>query len=59
MVRLVIKKGDQTQFLVETTVQIKTDEIIEDVAAVYNARLKVERICSGKLTSTFTKLQKC
>ena len=48
MVLLTVKRGDQVQFLYETALNRKTDEVIEDVAAIYNARLKVGRICSGK-----------
>ena len=49
MVKLSIKKGDEPQFLYETTVDTVVDEVLADVAAIYNGRLKVQRICSGKL----------
>ena len=49
MVQLHIKKGDESQFLVDTTVQILTDELLKEVVPVYNGRLKVNRICAGTL----------
>ncbi|XP_069697790.1 cilia- and flagella-associated protein 298 isoform X2 [Periplaneta americana] len=45
MVKLVIKKGDQNQFLYETTVSTPVDEIIKEVTTIYNGRLKISRIC--------------
>ena len=48
MVRLVIKKGDEAQFLIETTVQIPVDELMQLVVPIYNGRLKVDRLCGGK-----------
>jgi len=52
MVRLHVKKGNESQFLYETTVAIGTDELIKDLLAVYHGRLKILRICSGTLYST-------
>jgi len=48
-VRLHVKKGDENQFLYETTVDVKTDDLIEHLSSIYNARLKVHRICGGKV----------
>ena len=48
MVRLHIKKGEESQFLVETTVQIPVDDLLKEVVPVFNGRLKVDRICAGK-----------
>lgn len=48
MVQLHIKKGDESQFLVETTVQIPIDDLLKEVVPVFNGRLKVNRICAGK-----------
>ena len=48
MVQLHIKKGDESQFLVDTTVQIPVDDLLKEVVPVYNGRLKVNRICAGK-----------
>lgn len=46
MVKLLIKKGDQNQFLYDTTVNVLVDDLLEDVVAIYNGRLKISRICS-------------
>ena len=51
MVQLHIKKGDESQFLVDTTVQIPIDDLLKEVVPVYNGRLKVNRICAGKSKS--------
>lgn len=48
MVKLHIKKGDESQFLYETTVEMPVDDLLKDAAAIYNGRLKVQRICAGK-----------
>lgn len=47
MVKLHIKKGDDSQFLFETTVEIPVDDLLANVVAVYNGKLKVLRICAG------------
>ncbi|XP_041354233.1 cilia- and flagella-associated protein 298-A-like [Gigantopelta aegis] len=46
MVKLHIKKGDESQFLYETTVDAPVDGVTEEVATIYNGRLKVQRICA-------------
>ena len=51
MVKLHIKKGDESQFLYETTVQISIDDLIADVVPIYNGRLKVNRLCAGRQCS--------
>jgi len=48
MVKLHVKKGDESQFLYETTVELPVDDLMKDVTAIYNGRLKVQRICAGK-----------
>ena len=48
MVLLHVKKGDQSQFLLETTVSQPVDEVIAEVTHIYNGRLKVGRIADGK-----------
>ena len=45
MVKLLIKSGEQAQFLYETSVETEIGEVAEGVTEIYNARLKVERIC--------------
>lgn len=55
MVKLHIKHGDQSQFLYETTTDTPIDSLLSDVTAIYNGRLKVDRICGGKyITMTMT-----
>ncbi|KAM7343452.1 cilia- and flagella-associated protein 298 [Cochliomyia hominivorax] len=45
MVVLQVKRGDDNLFLYETSVQENTTNIVKDVTAIYNGRLKIERIC--------------
>ena len=49
MVKLHIKHADESQFLVDTTVETTIDDLISNVAAIYNGRLKIHRICAGNL----------
>ncbi|KAL7054679.1 hypothetical protein AAHC03_020691 [Spirometra sp. Aus1] len=44
MVNIVIKKGDQPQFLLETHVKTPIKELIDTACEIYNYRLKVFRI---------------
>jgi len=53
MVKIHIKKGDESQFLLETTVACAIDELFAEVATVYNGRLKVMRICAGTFFVNF------
>uniref|UniRef100_A0A1B6MUW1 Cilia- and flagella-associated protein 298 n=1 Tax=Graphocephala atropunctata TaxID=36148 RepID=A0A1B6MUW1_9HEMI len=46
MVKLHVKKGDENQFLYETTVTEAVDDVTLAVTAIYNGRLKINRICS-------------
>jgi hypothetical protein len=47
MVILHIKKGDESQFLYETTCQAKLSELIPELIEIYNGRLKIERLNYG------------
>ena len=47
MVKLNIKKGDEAQFLYDTTVEISVDDLLKEIIPIYNGRLKVGRISSG------------
>lgn len=47
MVRLHVKKGDESQFLYDTLVEARIEDIIYDITIIYNGRLKVSRICYG------------
>ncbi|XP_063812513.1 cilia- and flagella-associated protein 298 isoform X2 [Pseudophryne corroboree] len=46
MVRLHVKHGDDSQFLFDTTVSVPVEDLVKQVAAIYNGRLKVNRICA-------------
>ncbi|CAL8277449.1 unnamed protein product [Arctogadus glacialis] len=46
MVQLHLKRGDESQFLLDTTADVSVESLLQQVAVVYNGRLKVERICS-------------
>ncbi|CAN9501866.1 unnamed protein product [Ophioblennius macclurei] len=46
MVQLHVKRGDESQFLFNTTVDAPLEEVIHQITAIYNGRLKVDRICS-------------
>ncbi|KAK0162156.1 hypothetical protein PV327_008517 [Microctonus hyperodae] len=45
MVRLHIKKGDESQFLFDTTVDSLISNVINHITVIYNGRLKIFRIC--------------
>ncbi|XP_013186372.1 cilia- and flagella-associated protein 298-A [Amyelois transitella] len=45
MVILLVKRGDENQFLYETDVEKPVDEVVKNVVAIFNGRLKVTRIC--------------
>lgn len=51
MVKLNVKKGDEAQFLMETTVTRPIDDLFTEVSAIYNGRLKVMRIAAGTTKS--------
>ncbi|XP_043669045.1 cilia- and flagella-associated protein 298-like isoform X2 [Vespula pensylvanica] len=45
MVRLHVKKGDESQFLYETHVDAMVEDVLYEVTIIYNGRLKILRIC--------------
>lgn len=47
MVQLHVKRGDESQFLFSTTVDVSIETLTQQISAIYNGRLKVDRICSG------------
>lgn len=51
MVQLQVKRGDENQFLFTTSVDAQVDTVIQQIAAIYNGRLKVDRICLGEFVS--------
>lgn len=48
MVKLHIKRGDESQFLYETSTDTSIDILLNDLIVIHNGRLKVQRICAGK-----------
>ncbi|KAK8741803.1 hypothetical protein OTU49_002407 [Cherax quadricarinatus] len=46
MVVLNIKRGNESQFLLETTVQAPVEEVLNRTVMIHNGRLKVYRICT-------------
>lgn len=46
MVKLHIKKGDDSHFLFETTVDQSVADCVKQVAQIFNGRLKIERLCT-------------
>lgn len=47
MVLLHVKRGDESQFLLQAPGSAELEELTAQVARVYNGRLKVQRLCSG------------
>ena len=47
MVRLHLKKGNDSLFLHDTTVKQSVADLVSDVLDVYGLRLKVLRLCDG------------
>lgn len=45
MVRLVVKRGDESQFLFDTTLGAPLESLLLEIVALFNGRLKVLRIC--------------
>ena len=48
MVQLHLKRGDESQFVLDAPVSASVESLARRVAGIYNGRLKVERICSGE-----------
>lgn len=46
MVVIHLKHNDQSQFLYETTLKTSIEDLVVNIAAIYNGRLKIERVCS-------------
>lgn len=45
MVKLHVKRGEESQFLYETTVTAVIGSVIKDLVQIHNGRQKVERLC--------------
>ena len=50
MVKLHIKQGDESLFLIETTCQAELSELIPQIVRIQNGRLKIERLFYGRET---------
>lgn len=48
MVQLCMKRGDKSLFPFNTSVDTPLDAPIQQITPLYNGRLKVDRICSGR-----------
>ena len=48
MVKLHVKRGDESLFLYETTVKANLNDVITDIARIQNQRLKIERLFYGE-----------
>lgn len=46
MVRLQIKRGDESQFLYDTQLTRNVSQLVHDIVVIFNGRLKIERICA-------------
>lgn len=46
MVKLHIKKGDESQFLFESTLDTSVEDALKLICNIYNGRLKIQRLCS-------------
>ena len=46
MVKLHIKKGDESQFLFETTVESNVVDCLKQICNIFNGRHKVNRLCT-------------
>lgn len=46
MVQLHVKRGEESQFLFNTTADIPIETLIQQITEIYNSRQKVDRICS-------------
>ena len=49
MVKLHVKRGDESQFLCETSTETPLSQLLPHLVRLYNGRLKVDRLCQGQL----------
>jgi len=47
MVKLHIKRGDESVFLFETTAGVPVQDLISQLVKIFNGVLKVQRLCQG------------
>lgn len=46
MVRLHLKRGDESKFLYDTTTKVPVTELVAACTEIFNGRLKIERLCA-------------
>lgn len=56
MVLLHVKRGEASQFLYETNVKINVNKLAQEIVAIYNGRLKIQRTCAGENFNAFSHL---
>lgn len=54
MVVLHVKRGEGSQFLYETNAKINVNKLAQEVVAIYNGRLKIQRTCAGENSTSPT-----
>jgi hypothetical protein len=47
MVKLHVKRGDESVFLWETTVDVRVRDLVLQLVKIHNGILKVQRLCQG------------
>ncbi len=47
MVKIHVKRGDESSFLFETTTEILVEDLIIQLVKIFNGILKVQRLCQG------------
>lgn len=47
MVKLHVKRGDESLFLYETTTNTPLSQLVPHLVSLFNGRLKVDRLCQG------------
>ncbi len=55
MVKIHVKRGDDSQFLYETTVSISVEQLQIVLVRIFNGRLKVDRLSQGKMQQAHVK----
>lgn len=45
MVIIHVKHKDQSQFLLEAALSVPVEDLVKQMVAIYNGRLKIDRLC--------------
>ena len=48
MVKIHVKRGDESRFLFDTNCSVPLNQLITQLARLHNGMLKVSRLCQGK-----------